>query len=148
MQDLEDSPATTVSAADDTPQPVRPQGRPETPWAGYAIKGSLAILAVIATVGFVFALASGVWSSAVAAVVAMIALAAVARPTWRMLDAAYGGPVKDERRGSSTQAAGARVAADGAADRLAPPSGALNESTTTRGDSPQPARSRSTTPIA
>jgi hypothetical protein len=54
-------------------------------------------LALLAAVGLVFALVSGVWGSAIAAVVALVALGALVRPTWRMLDATYRPPVKGGR---------------------------------------------------
>ncbi len=97
MQNLDHSPAATANAAESRPEASRPRGRRETPWAAYAIKGGLATLAMTAMVGLVFALSSGVWASAIAAVVALLALAAVARPTWRMLDATYGRPVRGPR---------------------------------------------------
>ena len=105
MQNLDHSPAATANAGESRPQASRPRGRRETPWAAYAIKGGLATLAITAIVGLVFALSSGVWASAIAAVVALLALAAVARPTWRMLDATYGRPARGPR--PSTESSGA-----------------------------------------
>jgi hypothetical protein len=96
MQNPERSPSTAGQSAVDGPQPPRRRGRREAPWAVYAIKGSLVTLAVIATVGLGFAVASGVLGSAIAAAVALIALAAVVRPVWRALDATYEQRVEGE----------------------------------------------------